>query len=441
MDEKKRKINKGHTDRIKQAAEIGSDDHQNHSGQDIRVESNEHLYLAGREMELEDKGKAYMAYFREHSSYIDQESLTAEQRQRIKSAVMGRGGDFMGESNVLDLQSVRGGGVVPKEMSDPDAIIARGANLGPDEKSSSGDTSVREGVSSGEKVSVLEEVSTDETMSVSEGVSVPEGIATGKKISSGDKKSIIRSRLLRNSVVPLAAVLIVLIGFVFVWQMFSKEMAGDRSSEDVMPEAVQEVFLTSDDENVVIGTDAGTDIFDSPAATQAAEPEAEPEALPPGDGTVADETDEAGGQERLIKDSRYSWVTELMSRLETDGWYRQHTDQNASAVKDFATVESTENSELVLSRRDAAANDELHTFGYYVFQSSDSYDVPAQKTKLEALFKEYQYSFISVSADIGSALAVLRSTDAQLGHIGELAAQGIMNQEIQEAVQIWLLWK
>ncbi|HZW97966.1 MAG TPA: hypothetical protein VFF56_03885, partial [Bacillota bacterium] len=59
----------------------------------------------------------------------------------------------------------------------------------------------------------------------------------------------------------------------------------------------------------------------------------------------------------------------------------------------------------------------------------------------EAFFKEYQYSFVSVDTDLEEALAVLRSTDAQLSHIGEQAAQGIINQEMRDTVQIWLLWK
>lgn len=379
----------------------------------------------GQEADSENKGKAYLAYFREHSSGPEQEILTAEQRQRIKRAVLAYSSDPLSEpadtltgSNILNLQAARGSGTASNAQLASDEMSARKIGAVTDEKAGS-----------------VEKLFSDE-MPPPDEISVLEGISAG-----GEKRTIWK-RLLQSSVVPLAAVLIVLLGFYFAWQMISNETSGGMSKQDAAPaEAMEDTLTMNESENVVFGPDEETDKFACPAETQIPESVEAPEAFPPDNEMNVGTEFDAGDQGGLLNDWRCSWASEFMALLESDGGAWRKLDIEEPLIDKFTAVEGAENGELILYQRDTNLDGKLNTFGYCVFQAFEADDIPGQAAKLEAFFKEYQYSFVSVGTDLEEALAVLRSTDAQLSHIGEQAAQGIINQEMRDIVQIWLLWK
>lgn len=369
-----------HQNRTFRDALAGTEEHLNRTDRDALPEIDEHQNRTDRDAALESKGAAYLAYFREHSSGPEQETLTEEQRRRIKAAVLSRSAASAGDSYALS------------------------------------DTASR------------------------------------------DKKTL-WNRLLRSSIVPMAAVLIVLLGFYFVWQMIGREMTAKRSAPEAIPgEAENGIVVTGMDGDLLYEDEQEADSLDAPAdapgtyATRSAEePETnatgsaeEPEAMAPDEGSIFGEAYDDGAKAAFKNDMRYNWVTEFMKLLEAQGWTRHVPEREDQAIESFAVATGAEGAEgvsLALYQRDAAANEGLQTFGYYAFTVSDAKDIPDKKARLEALFNENDYSFVSVASDLEAVLAVLRSTDAQLSHVGEQAAKGIMNQEMQEELQIWLLWK
>lgn len=455
MDEKEIKLNKEHPDHKNQIPETGKREHSDklrriadagkdevldfsgqtlgaggdgqhgHLGADAEAAHDELSDVAGQEADSENKGQAYLAYFREHSSGPEQEILTAEQRQRIKRAVLGYSADPLSEpadtlteSNILNLQTARGSGTASNAQLASVEMSARKIGAVTDEKPGS-----------------AEKLAPEEMPPPGE-ISLHEGISVG-----GEKRTIWK-RLLQSSVVPLAAVLIVLVGFYFAWQMISNGTLGGRSKQDAAPaEAMEDILTMNESENAAFRPEEETDEFACPAETQIPESVETPEAFPPDNEMNVGTGFEDGEQGGLLNDWRCSWAAEYMALLESDGGAWQKLDIKEPLIDKFAAVEGAENSELILYQRDTNLDGKLNTFGYCIFQAFEAADVPGQAAKLEAFFKEYQYSFVSVDTDLEEALAVLRSTDAQLSHIGEQAAQGIINQEMRDTVQIWLLWK